>query len=189
MKKLKYAAAGLVLLGLLTACEFLMGPGETSAGNVTIYLDGGTARSVITDGVKSALRYEVEFRGSGETFSRTVAAESETKAVTLPLAPGEWTITAQAWAGTILAGEGKETVKVVPNISSITITMRDAPSVSARTITAFSVTSPVTASGIINEGAKTIAITVPLGTAVNSMTVAVSHTGASVSPASGATVD
>jgi hypothetical protein len=55
----------------------------------------------------------------------------------------------------------------------------------SKAITAFSVTSPVTATGTINEGAKTITVNVPYGTAVNAMTTSVNHTGASV--ASGGT--
>jgi hypothetical protein len=56
----------------------------------------------------------------------------------------------------------------------------------AKAITAFSITSPVTAAGIINEAAKTIAVTVPYGTNLNAMTTSITHTGVAINPASGA---
>jgi hypothetical protein len=59
----------------------------------------------------------------------------------------------------------------------------------AKSITAFRITSPVSATGIINEVAKTITLNVPNGTPVTSMAVSITHTGASVSPVSGATVN
>jgi hypothetical protein len=51
----------------------------------------------------------------------------------------------------------------------------------AKAITAFDFTSPA-ATGVVNEGAKTIAITVPFGTVVTALAPAITHTGASVSP-------
>jgi hypothetical protein len=58
-------------------------------------------------------------------------------------------------------------------------------SASDKAITAFNITSPVSAAGIINEGAKTIAVIVPYGTSVTSLTPVITHTGASISPLSG----
>jgi hypothetical protein len=52
----------------------------------------------------------------------------------------------------------------------------------AKAITAFNITSPVTATGTITEATKTVAVTVPYGTAVTAMTATASHTGASISP-------
>ncbi|GAG15076.1 unnamed protein product, partial [marine sediment metagenome] len=43
--------------------------------------------------------------------------------------------------------------------------------------------------GVINEGAKTIALTVPFGTDVTALVPTIVHTGVSVSPASGAAQD
>jgi formylglycine-generating enzyme required for sulfatase activity len=56
---------------------------------------------------------------------------------------------------------------------------------SENTITAFNVTSPVTATGVIDETANTIAITVPYGTNVTSLTPTITYTGKSISPATG----
>jgi hypothetical protein len=58
-------------------------------------------------------------------------------------------------------------------------------------ITAFNITSPVTAEGVINEAEKTITVTVPYKTVVINMTTAITtaYTGASVSPAPGLGVD
>jgi hypothetical protein len=58
----------------------------------------------------------------------------------------------------------------------------------AKEITSFSFVSPA-ASGVINEAAKTIAVTVPFGTDVTSLTPTIVHTGASITPASGTSQD
>lgn len=55
---------------------------------------------------------------------------------------------------------------------------------SAKAITTFNFTSPA-ATGVINEGAHTIGITVPYGTNVTALVPTITITGASVSPASG----
>jgi len=54
----------------------------------------------------------------------------------------------------------------------------------AKAITAFSFTTPV-ATGVINESAKTIDISVPFGTNITSLTPTITFTGVSVSPLSG----
>ncbi|GHU96699.1 hypothetical protein FACS189483_00410 [Spirochaetia bacterium] len=54
----------------------------------------------------------------------------------------------------------------------------------AKTITGFIITSPVVAVGAITEDA--IAVTVPYGTPVTNIAPTIAHTGASISPASGA---
>jgi hypothetical protein len=66
----------------------------------------------------------------------------------------------------------------------------DVPSAdSDKAITAFTITSPVSATGVIDEVAKTIAVTVPYDTPVTGLVPGITHTGASVSPASGAARD
>jgi hypothetical protein len=60
---------------------------------------------------------------------------------------------------------------------------------SAKAVTAFIITSPVSAAGFIVEGAKTIAVTVPAGTDVTGLIPAITHTGASISPGSGEAQD
>jgi hypothetical protein len=52
----------------------------------------------------------------------------------------------------------------------------------AKAITAFTITSPVTATGTVDEGAKTITVNVPYGTVVTGMIASASHSGASISP-------
>jgi hypothetical protein len=59
----------------------------------------------------------------------------------------------------------------------------------AKEITAFAITSPVSATGTIDEEAKTITIIVPYGTAVTAMTATAAHTGASISPDPAAATD
>jgi hypothetical protein len=56
---------------------------------------------------------------------------------------------------------------------------------SAKAITAFSLTSPVTATGLVDEAAKTVTINVPYGTKRTAMIPAITHTGAGITPAPG----
>jgi uncharacterized delta-60 repeat protein len=61
-----------------------------------------------------------------------------------------------------------------------------APAVSsAKAITAFSIVTPVAATGVITEATHAIAITVPFGTVVTALVPAITHTGASINPATG----
>ena len=68
---------------------------------------------------------------------------------------------------------------------TVTVTVASA---SAKAITGFAITSPP-ATGVINEGAKTIAVTVPYGTSVTSLVPTITHTGESISPLSGTAQD
>ncbi|WP_238177842.1 DUF5018 domain-containing protein [Paenibacillus contaminans] len=54
----------------------------------------------------------------------------------------------------------------------------------AKEITGFSFTTP-SATGTVNEANRTIAVTVPYGTDITSLTPTIAHTGASISPNSG----
>ena len=56
----------------------------------------------------------------------------------------------------------------------------EAPLSSAKAITAFKITSPVDATGVITEATHTIAITVPYDTPVNDLVATFTTTGASV---------
>lgn len=58
----------------------------------------------------------------------------------------------------------------------------------AKAITALNFVSPA-ATGIVNEGAKTVAITVPFGTDVTALVPTIAITGASISPLSGVAQD
>ena len=59
---------------------------------------------------------------------------------------------------------------------------------SAKEITAFRFAAPP-AAGLIDEGAKTIAVTVPFGTVLTGLVPTIAHTGAGISPASGTARD
>ncbi|MFC4602063.1 DUF5018 domain-containing protein, partial [Cohnella hongkongensis] len=65
---------------------------------------------------------------------------------------------------------------------TVTINVAASP---AKAITAFSFATP-SAAGTINEVSRTVTVTVPYGTDVTSLTPTITHTGASISPNSGA---
>jgi uncharacterized delta-60 repeat protein len=60
---------------------------------------------------------------------------------------------------------------------------------STKAITAFNIVSPVAATGVITESTHTIAITVPFGTVVTALVPTITHTGASINPATGVAND
>jgi hypothetical protein len=60
---------------------------------------------------------------------------------------------------------------------------------SVKAISAFSVTSPVAADGVIDETGHTIAVSVPSGTDITGMTVTFEYSGASAEPLSGTTLN
>jgi len=62
------------------------------------------------------------------------------------------------------------------------------PKNSAKALTAFSFPS-LTSTGVVNESAKTITVTVPFGTSVIALIPFVTHTGTNLSPASGVACD
>ncbi len=80
---------------------------------------------------------------------------------------------------TVTARDGSRQAYVVTVVVS--------PYRSSKSITSFSFPSLAGATGVINESARTIAVTVPYGTSRTSLTPTVVHSGASVSPASGTT--
>ncbi|OAS18363.1 DUF5018 domain-containing protein, partial [Paenibacillus oryzisoli] len=67
-------------------------------------------------------------------------------------------------------------------VYTVTVTVAANP---AKAITAFSFASP-SATGTVNETNKTVAVTVPYGTNVTALVPTIAHSGASISPASGA---
>jgi hypothetical protein len=85
--------------------------------------------------------------------------------------------TAKSYAGpvsyTVTAADGSTAV--------YTVTVNTAPD-TAKAITGFNITGPVSATGVINEAAKTITVNVPYGTDVTGMSATASHTGASICP-------
>jgi hypothetical protein len=71
-------------------------------------------------------------------------------------------------------------------VYTVTVTVGDSSSSSnTRAITGFRFINPL-AAGSINEEAKTISVTVPYGTDRNGLVPTIIHTGANISPASGA---
>jgi hypothetical protein len=184
-KYLKYSVLAAVFFGALSGCDLFLGFDDRPSGNVTLHLGPSPAasRALSQDEIDN-LRYEVEFRGpGGALIIRTVAPGTGT--LSLSLALGGWTISAEAYAGEDLAGTGGVTVTVAAGGVTVSIPMKEA----AKKITAFNITDPVTVSGIVDEDTKTIAIEVPHGTDVTAMIASITHTGVSISPASGAAAD
>jgi hypothetical protein len=69
-----------------------------------------------------------------------------------------------------------------------TVTVNVAPA-NAKTIRSFNVSSPTNMGGLINEGDHTILLNVPYGTDLTAITPVITHSGVSITPASGVAQD
>jgi hypothetical protein len=121
---LKCITAALVLLGLLTGCDFFMGP-ETTEGTITIQLAPGSggSRAAFSPAVISTLHYELEFRGpGGKVINRSVPQGTESLNLTLAL--GEWTVTAKAYdSGNVQQAAGRTTITLTQGHTPVAIPM------------------------------------------------------------------
>jgi hypothetical protein len=78
---------------------------------------------------------------------------------------------------TVTSREGR------PRTYTVTVTVAPNPAVNpAAAITAFNILTPAPVEGAIDEGAKTITVTVPYGTDLTAMTATASHSGVSIDP-------
>jgi hypothetical protein len=161
------------LLLCLAACMPLLGGGE---GSVTITLPGGDGRATVDPSTLS-------FSGPGEGLTRTTGPGEGR--IWVSLSPGDWAVRAEARLDNALFGTGGAAFTVAAGQNaSVTIAMR----FSACAITAFrfdSLSPPAT--GTINMAARTVAVAVPYGTALNGLAPAITVSeGANINPASGA---
>jgi hypothetical protein len=117
--------------------------------------------------------------GTSITLTATPAAN-----YTIYPVNGTPTVTRAGDSGTeSVSGSGPYTFTMPADNVTVSVVFKS----SLKAITAFNITSPGTATGSVNEGAKTVTITVPGTTAVNSMTTAITLSpGATVNPAAGA---
>ncbi|AEF83593.1 putative lipoprotein [Treponema primitia ZAS-2] len=181
LNELKKAIMGLAVLLFLASCDFLMGP-PVEQGNVTIHT-GRNGRAALTHDITDQFQYTFIFTGPEQHFEWTPAPGVSSR--TLALDMGEWLVEVSAFNGNIVVGEGKERFTVVRGDNPVEVLMRE----TSRSIKIFNITSPVSAVGIVDEAAHTVAINVPYGTDVMNMVTSITHTGASIRPESGTEQD
>jgi hypothetical protein len=123
----KQAAILLIALFALAACQNSLDPPENlSGGNVVISIGGeaSTARTLWpSDTDLSGLTYQLAFSGDGDAShaAETISRDTPT---TVSLAPGNWTITAQAKTGDTVKAEGSWTGDVsAGNTTDVSITL------------------------------------------------------------------
>jgi hypothetical protein len=124
--------AAVVVLTVLNACNFLMGPDTPGKdGNVTLSIEGGNSSArAITSGadlpgdVLDAMRYELVLTGpDGETRTETITGGQSLR-LSLPL--GDWRVDARAYQADSpnLAGTGSTSFTVRPGTNSVTLPMQ-----------------------------------------------------------------
>jgi hypothetical protein len=160
-------------------------------------VDGSIAKYTVTVTVAEAPKAITAFSFATPAAAGTINETAKTISVTVPfgtvvtsLTP---TITVSSGA-TVDPASGtaqdftspvEYTVTAVDgNTAAYTVTVTIGPDPDSKSITEFKFTSPA-ALGTINEGAKTISVNVPAGTNLTNLIPTITHTGASVSPASG----
>jgi hypothetical protein len=134
------------------------------------------------------------------TYNGVTVANGITSITVTPTGTGTITVEGTEVATTVASGAidleagDEETITVVATETGKTAktytvkVTREASSAKAITTFDFEALDPNVA-GVINEGAKTITLTVPFGTDVTALVPTIVHTGASVSPASGIAQD
>ena len=160
-------------------------------GEVTFNVSGaGTVTESETPPALSSTKAVTAFNFTSPAATGTVNEGAKTIAVTVPFGTDVTSLTPSiTHTGASVSPSGAQdftspvtyTVTAADNSTqtyTVTVTVGANP---AKAITAFGFTSP-SAVGTVNEGAKTIAVTVPFGTDVTSLTPSITHTGASVSP-------
>ncbi|MDR1352610.1 MAG: DUF5018 domain-containing protein [Treponema sp.] len=152
------------------------GGGDDNAASHT------SARAAVSGAFAATLTYSVGCTGPGGSVSREARPGS---AISIPLDPGDWTVTVTALNA---AGQNIGSAEVSASIESGQTTAVTVPlsiDISRSDITRFSVTGPVSAAGAIDPDSRDISVSVPAGTNVSAVYFSLTHTGVSVSPASG----
>ncbi|MFC4305189.1 beta strand repeat-containing protein, partial [Cohnella boryungensis] len=162
--------------------------------------DGSTQNYTVTVNVAAnPAKAITAFSFTTPSATGTVNEANHTIAITVPYGTNvaSLTPTITHTGASILPGSG--TARNFTNPVTYTVTAADGSTQNyavtvnvaanpAKAITAFSFTTPA-ATGTVNEANHTIAVTVPYGTDVTSLTPTIAHTGASISPTSGAAQD
>jgi hypothetical protein len=158
---------------------------DTREYTLRIYRGPGDAKAITAFSITSPVTAAGSIDEGSKTITVTVPYGTDVSAMTASVtytgasispAPGTARNFSSPQTYTVTAADG--------TTAAYTVTVQAAPS-GAKAITAFTITSPVAAAGIINEGAKTITATVPYGTVLTAMTAFITHTGASINPAPG----
>jgi hypothetical protein len=166
---------------LFFSCVF---PGNAEYGTLVIALPGDNraARTTVSGTFAATLTYRVDCDGPVGMITRQGQAGSS---LSVPLNPGEWTITLTVLnaAGQAI-GSGTATA-VIENGRTTALEISVGIGTGGNAITRFIVTSPVSAEGSIITNSTTIDVSVPFGTDLTGMNFTVTHTGISISPSPG----
>ena len=165
-------------------CAFTM----STDRNVTANL----VQSPLVKNQRSGVAYSLLQTACSEAqHNDTLLAQSALPAATVTLSPAKSLTIEGGYASNYASCTGLTTVIGPLNITSPTrvsnLAVRS-PLSGTKTITAFGFTNPA-ATGVITESTHSIAVTVPGGTDLTSLAPTITHTGASVFPASGTPQD
>ena len=154
-------------------------------------IDNGTPPAVDTLVAKIEVRllpvnFRVSYSGNGNTGGTVPTdtnAYSQGTTVTVKGNTGTLVKTGYTFVGWNTAANGSGTQYVdslkITNINIVLYAMWVSAASTSKALTAFGFTSP-SASGTINESAKTVAVTVPFGTSLTALVATFTTTGASV---------
>ena len=159
--------------------------------------DGSTQGYVVTVTVASNTAKAITgFTFSNPAATGTVDETAHTVAVTVPFGTSVTALVPGITHTGASLSPASGTPQDFTNSVTYTVTAADGStrgyvvtvtvaSNTAKAITGFTFSNPV-ATGTVDETAHTVAVTVPFGTSVTALVPTVTHTGASLSPASGA---
>jgi hypothetical protein len=162
---------------------------DTQTYTVNVYQGLNDSKTLLSFGITSPLEAPGTINEEAKTIRVDVPYGTDLTAMTPVITHTGVSIDPVPGAAQDFSGPVNYTVTAADGTTAIYTVTVNAALNPAKTLTAFVITSPVTAEGRIDEEAKTVSIDVPYGTDLSAMTATVTHTGASVYPASEAAVN
>jgi hypothetical protein len=156
-------------------------------GTLVIRLPGSNsgARAAVSPEFTATLAYRIECSGPGSVSREEKSGSS----VSIPLNEGDWTVTVTVLnAARQPIGSGTAPA-LIESGKTTTVQIPVGIDTSGNSITKFEIVNPAAIGGLINAAANTIEVTMPYGTIINSMDFNVTHTGASITPPPGTSLN
>ena len=161
--------------------------GSTQAYQVTVTPAASPAKAIINFNIISPVTATGVIAEADHTITITVPYGTDVTFLTPTITHTGVSVSPASGATHDFTNSATYTVTAADQ-STQAYTVKVTTSITAKAITAFNFTNPP-ATGIITESSHTIAVTVPVGTDVKSLTPTITHTGVSVNPASGVAHD
>jgi hypothetical protein len=178
--------AGALLLACLVF--FSCGSGADPWGTLSIALPGspGTGRGAVSEPFTATLSYDITLSGPGLPLTHRARPGD---AVSFTLVPGQWTVSVRVLNAAAEDIGGAEGAALVEAGKDSALRLPLAVDTDRKDIKAFGISSPAAVAGTIDEDLRSIVVAAPAGTDLRAAVFWATHTGVSIRPAPGETID